>query len=277
VSQAWAIKDWDTVFEDHRSREVVRLAFLHARVLDRKSDAYAMLVAQEGGIEAYGVFWALVLVAARCPVRGVLADDKGVLTPLRMSIKAGIPLAPVERAIPMLSAPEIGWLVVRAAGGATTDCRPGADAPPTGCRRGDDETTQTADGLPKSADEVPTKPHLGAERARNSTQQHTTATATATGDTTKPPNAAAAAAAAVGLSCEEIESRAAYLSRKPSWLGESKRWLSPAAVREFAGDVRVTEAVVAEAYAEGKAARTLSNPAGVVIKHIRQAVQGVSR
>lgn len=87
----------------------------------------------------------------------------------------------------------------------------------------------------------------------------------------------AAAAAAVGLSSEEIESRAAYLSRKPSWLGESKRWLSPAAVREFAGDVRVTEAVVAEAYAEGKAARSLSNPAGVVIKHIRQAVQGVSR
>jgi len=264
VSQAWAIKDWDPVFEDRRSREIERLAFLHARVLDRKSDAYALLVAQDGGVEAYGVFWALVLVAARCPVRGVLADDKGVLTPLRMSVKAGIPLSPVERAIPMLSSREVGWLVEV----------PSADAPPTYRRSTADGIGQTADENRKNADVAPSKVWVRAERARNTTQQHTTATATATGDTTRPP---IAAAAAVGLSSEEIENRAAYLSRKPSWLGESKRWFSPAVVREFAGDARVTEAIVAEAYAEGKSARSLVNPAGVVIKHIRQAVQGVSR
>lgn len=269
MSVAWSIKDWNEVFEDHRSREVTRLHYLPCRVLDRKSDAYATLVTMDGGVEAYGVFWALVLIAARCPVRGVLSDDRGPMTAIRLAVKSRLPVNSVERALGLLSMPEVGWLQqVSSTHEVPTDCRRGADAPPTACRPNADRNVKTDDDLSQTADEVPTKPPLGAERARNSTQQHTTATATATGGDEQR----GAAAAAVELSAEEIAGRAAYLQARPAWLGEAKRWLSPGAVREFAADPRVSQAVVDEAYAEGKAARTLDNPAGVVIKRIRAAI-----
>lgn len=282
MSPVYAIKDWNEVFEDRRSREVARLQFLPCRVLDSKSDAYASLVAQDGGVEAYGVFWALVLVAARCPVRGILADDRGVLTPLRMSVKARIPLPIVERSIPLLSSPDVGWLVEvpsaasaghqRVISGASAGCRQSADVPPTCRRRSADESSTPADGLSKNADEVPTKPPSTAERARDTTQQNTTATATATGDTTEPRRAAAGAA--VVLSDEDVRERAVWLRRRPEWLGESKRWFSPAVVDEFSADVRVTEELVRKAYAEGRSARSLDNPAGVVIKYLRAMAKG---
>lgn len=250
---AWAVKDWAEVFEDYRSREVDRLQFLHCRVLDRKSEAYAMLVAKDGGVEAYGVFWAIVLIAARCPDRGVLADDKGPMTCSRLAARARMTCAVVDRAITMLSAPDIGWIV---------ECN--TDVPPTYHRRTTDETSNFTDGTSKNTDGPPTKPALRTERARDKTTTKTT-TATTQG----------AAAAADGLSADEVKARGAFLRRRPDWLPESKPWIDDDAASELAAMPTLTPEIVTSVYGAAKRAKaTLTNPAGYAIKKMREAAKG---
>lgn len=251
MSVTWAIKDWHEVFEDYRSREVARLQFLHCRVLDRKSEAYAILVAQDGGVEAYGVFWALVLIAARCPARGVLADDKGTLTISRLAARARMSVAVVEHAVAMLSHPQVGWLVVHSTDGAPTAHRPNTD----GSRENTDERRKTTD-------EPPTKPGVRTERARDTTQQNTTTTAT---------GRAAAAAAAV-LSSEEVEARKAYLRKRPDWLPDGKPWIDASVVAELASMPRLDQATVESVYRVARDGRlTMKNPAGLIVKRLRAA------
>lgn len=115
----YRIKQWGDVFEDFRSRQVGRLRFLPFD-LTRNSEAYPGLVASARGIAAYGVFWALVLVAARCPERGVLSDEKGPFTVRRLAVRTRMSEEAISDAIAMLTDPEIGWLEVVACKTTTT-------------------------------------------------------------------------------------------------------------------------------------------------------------
>jgi len=115
----YRIKQWNDVFEDFRSRQVGRLRFLPFD-LTRNSEAYQGLVASDRGIAAYGVFWALVLVAARCPVRGVLSDEKGPFTVRRLAVRTRMSEEAINDAIQILTDQEIGWLEVVACENQTT-------------------------------------------------------------------------------------------------------------------------------------------------------------
>lgn len=106
----WAIKQWDEVFEDFRSREVSRLVYVRWP-LDRKSEACALLMQTREGIFTFGIFARLVEVAARGTPRGVLRDEKGPLTPARLQARTGISAKLLERGISILSGPECGWLI----------------------------------------------------------------------------------------------------------------------------------------------------------------------
>ncbi len=254
MSVLLAIKDWDEVFEDRRSRAVDRLQFLACRVLDRKSEAYAILVALPGGVEAYGVFWALVLVAARCMPRGILSDDKGPLTAPRLAAKTRMPVDCIERAIVLLSRSDVGWLV--SVDGAPSARRPRAVQI--------DESAVRAPSDPPSERRADGAKSLCAPSARATAtqqQQNTTATTTATGD---------AAAAAVGFSGEEVQARAAYLRRRPDWLADGKPWISTAEAERLASSA-IGPTDVDRAIRDAREARHLSNPAGVAIKSLRAA------
>lgn len=104
------IKDWNDVFETYRSREVKELKYVQLPVR-RHSDSFRCLARTADGLTAYGVFMVLVAIAATCPRRGVLADDKGPWTPDRVAVRMGIPVKIVAKAISRLADPEIGWLV----------------------------------------------------------------------------------------------------------------------------------------------------------------------
>ncbi|MDQ5979149.1 MAG: hypothetical protein QG602_2123 [Verrucomicrobiota bacterium] len=106
----WAIKDWDEVFETRHSRSEAGPRRYLLIPTDRQSESYVSLMGSTGGQAAYGLFVGLCRIAARCPKRGVLADEKGPYTPRRIAEKLRASVASVNRSIEMLSSPSIGWL-----------------------------------------------------------------------------------------------------------------------------------------------------------------------
>jgi len=117
----WAIKDWDEVFETRHSRAEKGPRRYLLVPTDRQSEAYVSLMGSVGGQATYGVFVGLCRIAARCPKRGVLADEKGPYTARRIAEKLRASVASVNRSIEMLSHPSIGWLRRTSAGQAPVD------------------------------------------------------------------------------------------------------------------------------------------------------------
>lgn len=108
AGDCYKIKDWESVWENYRSREVAEVRYVSLPVR-RKSEARIELMLDDNGLAAFGLFILAVEIAACCPVRGVLADDKGPLTPKRIALRIGRPVAQVEALHGMLVA--CGWLV----------------------------------------------------------------------------------------------------------------------------------------------------------------------
>lgn len=107
--KTYRIKDWDRVFENHRSRELKSLDYVSWPVRS-KSEAFQFLMRSPEGVLAFGVFSAIVSEAARCPARGVLADEKGPITVRRLAVRLGTPEALLEAAVNLLTSEDVGWL-----------------------------------------------------------------------------------------------------------------------------------------------------------------------
>lgn len=135
----YRIKDWDSVFENRRTRELDGLRYV-CWPTSQNSEAFNVLIRTNAGREALGIFGALVQWAARAPVRGTLVDHKGPLTPARFAARFSVPEADAVAAFELLASPLIGWL--ESADQAPTDRRPGADVVPTECR----STAEGTDG-----------------------------------------------------------------------------------------------------------------------------------
>jgi len=107
----YTIKDWDSVFETKASRRCTQERRFVLVPTKRQSDSYHALMATREGREAYCVFIGLCRIAATCPRRGHLIDDKGPWDVARAAPVLGIESRVVERAVEMLASKRIGWLV----------------------------------------------------------------------------------------------------------------------------------------------------------------------
>ena len=105
----YAIVDWDEIYEKARTREVAAMTWV---AIPNKQDGegYACLVEDDpDGPAHYGAWVALVLVASKCPSRGVLIRKDGTaLTPRAIAKKARLPVDLMKAAIPRFL--QIGWL-----------------------------------------------------------------------------------------------------------------------------------------------------------------------
>lgn len=106
----YRIRDWDIHFELAQGRKVKNLSWV---IFPVKHDGlgYRRLMAARDGAETYGAWVLIVQVAAKCPLRGTLVDERGPLGPQELSLKTGCPAEVFERAIQVLCMEEIGWLI----------------------------------------------------------------------------------------------------------------------------------------------------------------------
>ena len=108
----YAIKDWEAVYETASTR---KLKHLHWVPVPNKQDgrAYCYIMAEADGLAILGAWLVLLEVASKMPVRGVLADSKGPLTVRDIAVKSRASMAGIQRALEVLSSPEIGWITTR--------------------------------------------------------------------------------------------------------------------------------------------------------------------
>ena len=104
------IANWEDGFEIAQSRRRAgRLSWV-AMPTRHDSRGYRKLIRSEGGVKHFACWCVLIQVSARCSVRGVLADDRGLaLTCDDFEAMTDIPATDFESAIPILC--DIGWLV----------------------------------------------------------------------------------------------------------------------------------------------------------------------
>ena len=107
---AISIKNWNTLFEVAQSKKVK--GELHWVAVPTKHDgkSFRRIMRAERGIEVYAAWILILQVAAKCPVRGVLADDCGPLTTEDLELKTGCQRDTFDYAIKLLCSKEIGWL-----------------------------------------------------------------------------------------------------------------------------------------------------------------------
>ena len=101
------IRNWEKHFETFESRRIRQTTWVPFPV-KHDGKGFRRLMAMRRGFENYAAWVLIVQVAAKCPVRGTLADGDGPLTPADLAVKTGGPAGIFERAIdPLMS---IGWL-----------------------------------------------------------------------------------------------------------------------------------------------------------------------
>ena len=104
------IANWEEGFEIAQSRRRSgRLSWV-AMPTRHDSRGYRKLIRSKGGVKHFACWCVLVQVAARCSMRGVLADDRGIaLTFDDFEALTDIPASYFESAIPVLC--DIGWIL----------------------------------------------------------------------------------------------------------------------------------------------------------------------
>jgi hypothetical protein len=103
----YRIRDWDKHFETFESRRIRHTTWVPFPV-KHDGKGFRRLMAMRRGFEHYAAWVLIVQVAAKCPVRGTLADGDGPLTPADLAVKTGGPAGIFEKALSALV--EIGWL-----------------------------------------------------------------------------------------------------------------------------------------------------------------------
>lgn len=112
MKPVYSIRDWDNHFEVAQSRKVNKALSWVGIPCKHDGKSFRRLMMMEQGLEVFAAWILIVQVAAKCPVRGVLADADGPLDACDMAIKTGAPQAKFEEALKVLSDNRIGWLLV---------------------------------------------------------------------------------------------------------------------------------------------------------------------
>lgn len=105
----YRIKDWAKNFENAETRKYKHVRWVP---IPNKHDGkgYRRLAKHERAVEIFCGWNLLLQVASKCPVRGVLADDDGPLSPEDLADMTGFPEAIFAIALEALSAEKIGWI-----------------------------------------------------------------------------------------------------------------------------------------------------------------------
>jgi hypothetical protein len=111
VADVYSIRDWSRNFEKSQSRKLDTMTWVAVPV---KHDGlgYRRIISMPDGPSLYCAWILMVQVAAKCKVRGVLADENGPLTADDLFIKTGCPAKVFDKAIQLLSSRQVGWLLV---------------------------------------------------------------------------------------------------------------------------------------------------------------------
>lgn len=106
--RAWRIVKWDDRHSNHEQKRSGGRWIACPTRFD--SIGLRVLLAQAGGVEAFGVYVLLAELAAKMPVPGVLANEQGPLDSQVIALVTGASKEAVDKAVEALRSPSIAWL-----------------------------------------------------------------------------------------------------------------------------------------------------------------------
>lgn len=108
----YRIKDWDKIYENNRTRELKRLEWVP---VPNRMDGlgYTELVDHPNGAAHFGAWIAIVEIASRQEIRGVLPSVRGN-TAIALARISRLPVQLFAEVLQRLAAPEIDWIEVTA-------------------------------------------------------------------------------------------------------------------------------------------------------------------
>ena len=110
TNNALLIKDWHLYFENGQTRRIKNLTYTLSEV-DHDSITRKMLLRMGAeGYRALVVFSEIVGMAARCPQRGLLADNKGPITVRRIAGATGMTESDVTAGLELLASADVSWI-----------------------------------------------------------------------------------------------------------------------------------------------------------------------
>ena len=108
-SPIYQIANWDQ-YETADSRKRGKLSWV-ALPLKHDGRGFKRIMRHEDGMRIFAAWILILQVAAKCPKRGILADEKGTpLTPEDVAFKTDSSVEIMEKAFTFLSSDHIGWL-----------------------------------------------------------------------------------------------------------------------------------------------------------------------
>lgn len=112
MTKLYSIRDWQTHFECAQSKKVTGPLSWFPMPTKHDGLSFRRIMARTDGPTIYTAWVLLLAVAAKCPVRGRLADTDGPLTPADLELKTGCKSGVFEAALNVLASKEIGWVLV---------------------------------------------------------------------------------------------------------------------------------------------------------------------
>lgn len=142
MAKVFYIPQWDT-FENSQSKRVVHRMTWVAMPTRHDGAGYRRVARHKRGCEILGAWMLIVQVAAKCPVRGVLANAQGPLTPEDLALMTDIPAKSFTLAFEVLVDKQIQWLAARAFSVDDAQSTLGEQSTTLGASRATDKPTRT--------------------------------------------------------------------------------------------------------------------------------------
>ena len=105
----YVIRDWAKHFESFESARVKKLNWI-AMPIKHDGKTFRRIMRRDPTGRLFGAWCLIVQVAAKCPVRGTLADGDGPLTAEDISDKTGLSVECAQQALTLFSSEEIRWI-----------------------------------------------------------------------------------------------------------------------------------------------------------------------
>lgn len=134
----YSVREWARHFEVAQSRKLTKSMTWVPTPCKHDGKSFRRIMLMPDGAAIYGAWMLIVQIAAKSPVRGVLADTDGPLDASDLAVKTGCPESVFERALSVLCSNKIGWIV-----GEQWESS-GSSLPP---KTGQDRTGQDKDSL----------------------------------------------------------------------------------------------------------------------------------
>lgn len=139
----FSIRDWNDHFECSQSRKVTGPLTWVSMPTKHDGKVFRKIMARMDGLMVFAAWVLIVEVAAKCPIRGRLADADGPLTAADLNLKTGCPTEAFETALNVLSSNDFGWIQISEWEGSGSEL-------PTQDRTGQDRES----GVPDSSAEI---------------------------------------------------------------------------------------------------------------------------